>query len=74
MNAVFFLLGDFPASEFYVQTFGTLCWNSVFRNVGAENSDAKESPKIKKYSIDAYTSETRYWRKDGRDAKMRDKM
>jgi hypothetical protein len=32
---------------FMCRRFGTLCWNSVFRNVGTENPDAKESPKRK---------------------------
>jgi hypothetical protein len=60
VNVVFSLLGDSPASEFYLTTFrntlfhihrsfkqpmtyedGTVC----VRNVGAEHSDAEESPK-----------------------------
>jgi len=49
VNAVFFLLSDSPASEFYVPTFrntmsedGTECSEK-----SAQNSDARESPKRK---------------------------
>jgi hypothetical protein len=57
---VFFLLGESPASEFYVPTFrNAVCSifisgistsyedGKVFRNVDTFNSYARESPKIK---------------------------
>jgi len=42
--------------NFMCRRFGTPRWNSVFRNVGAENSDAKEAPKRRTQ----HTTETRY--------------
>ena len=43
VNALFFLLGDSPAYAIYVPTFR----NTLFRNVGTENSAAGESLKTK---------------------------
>jgi hypothetical protein len=53
---VCFLLGNSPASEFYMPTFRNVLfhlhrrlwrWNRVFRNVGTSNSDAGELPRRK---------------------------
>jgi len=50
MNVLFVLLSDSLASEKYVLSFqntqsAPYSYSMVFRNVGTENSDARESPK-----------------------------
>ena len=61
LNVIFFLLSDFPSSEFSVPAFRNALFHlrlnkkrpmtmedTMFRNVGTENSDPGESPPPKK--------------------------